>query len=582
MDENSNIPLLRLWLERFHRSEDYVSKNLESARENYRMYKAYKSGREVAYKHSIFVPYTFAFVEDMTAYFLLSVLANPSPYSLEPRWGSVSPELCQHLEKIIAWALSDENTEFALELEEVVKNQALYNVSYLINYPSLREYKLTGADGIQVSRDKFDYLYLDAPSPFNTFPEPGPKRLSRSNWIIKRSFEVYENIRQAVRNGMYESADGIKPGDSTSEQDPVQQLLSEIGLSTVEFNENKVELLDCFRDGDVVTVANRRAVIRDTTKDPIRPYPFKFPMLDCRLAGAPGEWAGVGTAEAMKPGQKDLNLLRSQRRDNITLVLNKLFTYDMMAGEVDLSTLYSAPGNVIVQQGDAIKELPIQDVTGSSFKEEQSLLYDLQNVLSFFDYSRGATPRRRETATGIIRLQQAAQSRLEWHLRKLDAYILQPLCRRLLVYLRESLPREDFKGIVGKECEAPTTMSPTPTIEEFYGLSTEDIKRLIAVRPLTEAISSTKEVDTQQFMQAYDRLIRLPIINQEALVRQLLVKLGQRNLKDIFKKLSPGAQDATAGVVQRMKDRPPLPGLPGAPPGPGFGSPTPRPEGLNV
>lgn len=125
--------------------------------------------------------------------------------------------------------------------------------------------------------------------------------------------------------------------------------------------------------------------------------------------------------------------------------MNKLFIYDMMAGEVDLSTLISAPENVIITTNrNCLDEFPISDVTGSSYKEEESITSDMQNVSALHDYARGVAPRRKETATGIIRLQQAAQARSEWMIRKIDEYVLMPLARRILVYLRQYLAQSDY------------------------------------------------------------------------------------------------------------------------------------------
>jgi ribosomal protein L12E/L44/L45/RPP1/RPP2 len=550
MMNETQLETLKTWLERFKRSEDFVRPQRDRGKENYKLYKMYKNQSEKVYKHDMFVPYSFAFLEDLAAYFMLSVVASPSLFTIEARWQSVDVDMCKALETIINWAVLEERTEFALEIEELLKNLNLYNSAYLINYPVMMQVDSRDANSGNIITgskiDAFDYLHLDAPHPFLMYPEPGPKRLSRANWLIKQSFETYETLKAWERDGIYKNLGDIKKGDKTSETDPVEKLLSDVGMGTVEYNDNKIELLDCFFQGDVITIANRRAIIRDTTEDAIRPYSFDLPSLDCRFAGAPGEFDGMGAMEVTKSLQKELNLLRSQRRDNVALILNKLFKYDMMAGEVDLTTLFSAPGNVIVQQGDCISELPITDITASSYKEEQSLIYDLQSVLSFWDYGRGATPRRKETATGIIRLQQAAQARNEWHLRKLDAYILQPLCRRIITYLRESLPKQDAIAIVGAES--------ADAISKFYELDTNDLKRLLHIRPMTDSISSIKEIDTNMFLQAFDRLIKIQGVNVTALMKILLQKLGQKNIKEIITAVPTAAgQDATAQALAQMK-----------------------------
>ncbi|MCK4829249.1 hypothetical protein KA005_76705, partial [bacterium] len=242
----------------------------------------------------------------------------------------------------------------------------------------------------------------------------------------------------------------------------------------------------------------------------------------------------------------------SQRRDNVSLLLNKVFTLDMFAGEVDLTSLFSAPGNIIVGRNikEALGELEFKDVTASSYKEAEDLKYDMQNVSSMWDYARGGTPRRRETATGIIRLQQAAQGRSEWMLRKLDAYILTPIAKRIIISLRENLTRQDYAAIVGKENHA----------EEFYRLTSTQLKRMLAIMPMTESIQSIKEVELNQFIQAFDRIIQMPEVNRPALVKQLLLRLGQKNVREILPMMSEFGQENTVEGLDELRNRPPLEG----------------------
>jgi|Deesub1362A_J573_1020465.scaffolds.fasta_scaffold00107_73 hypothetical protein len=540
------LDLLKKWLTRFKHSEDAYRQYMDKGKENYYLYKSYMKGEEKVYKHSIFVPYTFAYMEDYIAYIMLSIFSQPSIYSIHPRLSSISKELCSELEIILNWVMKDERTEFILEIEDLLRNINLYNVAYLINFPVTKEIQRILSTGETTKSDAFDYIYLESPHTFSMFPEPGRKRLSRANWIIRRGYSTIEELLEAQEKGIYEGVERIGTGGYGTDEDPVKKLLSEIGISIdTPHEKNKIEILDCFEDGDVVTIANKQFIIRNTTRYAIKPYPFPLPVLDARTGGAPGEFFGIGLVESLKPIQKELNLLRSQRRENVSLVLNKLFIYDMTAGEVDLATLFSAPGNVIVTTNrDAIEELPIADVTSSSYKEEQSLYYDFQNVSSFWDYTRGATPRRRETATGIIRLQQASQGRPEFYLKKLDFYILTPLAKRALVYIRETIDRETYKEIVGEPNHA----------DQFFDLDTEQLKRGIGVVPITESLSQVKEIDTNIFIQAFDRLIRFPEVNRVALIKQLWLKLGNKNPEEIVQQLSPPAQEATrAGAKEALE-----------------------------
>lgn len=557
------LETLRLWLERYQTSENYCRPFFEKGQKNYLLYKSYKKTADKAYHHDIFVPYSFAYAEDCAAYFMLSVLAAPQVYSIGRRFSGPSLEVCLAAEAAVNWVISEEGTEFALELEELIKNVTIFNVAYLVNYPVINERK----EGDRVV-NFLERLQLDSPSPLDVFPEPATKRLSRAGWIIKRSREDWRLLKEWEKKGIYKNVDVVKDSGFGAEDDPVAKMLSDIGIGTAgpwtyDAKSNRVEILDCMKDGDVITIGGRKAIIRDTTGDTVRPFSFPFPILDCRFEGAPGEFFGVGKIESIKPTQEELNVLRSQRRDNISLVLNKLWVIDLMAGEVDMDTLFSAPGNAIITTNrEAIEELPVSDVTGSSYKEEESLIYDFQNITSMWDYSRGGTPRRKETATGIVRLQQAAQSRNEWQLKKLDLYILTPLAKRVLVYVRENMPRQDFADIIGRRGD-PATEN---IVAEFYDMSPQQIRKGFKFMPMTESIVSLKELDMNQFLQAFDRLIQLPDVNRISLVKQLLLKLGQKDIKEILPMLSGPAQDAT---VEAMAQAPA--GQPAAPPMPNTG-----------
>jgi sulfite reductase alpha subunit-like flavoprotein len=143
-------------------------------------------------------------------------------------------------------------------------------------------------------------------------------------------------------------------------------------------------------------------------------------------------------------------------------------------------------------------------------------------------------------------------------LRKLDAYVLQPLCRRILVYLREEMKKGDMIEIIGEQ--------RADTVREFYDLDPEDVKRMFKIMPLTESIVSIKEMNQNQFLQAFDRLIQLPDINRPALIKQLLQKLGQKDVKQILPELSAAGQEGlVAGVNQARQAPPGPPGMPGPP-----------------
>ena len=580
--DQAELETIKKWMENYKRSEAYCTDFFDAGVKNYNLYKSYQEKGAKIYKHNIFVPYSFAYCEDMIAYFMLSIMASPVTFSFEPRMKAISLELCNEIQQLVNWALTEESTEFVLELEEIIKSVNIFNVGYLLNYPIVEQKRMmvsAEADWPMVGmsepmepilRTVFNRYHLNTPHPHDIYPEPQVKRLSRANWVIKAASEDFDNLKEIEAKGSYIKGK-LDMARGYTRESPIAKMLSDIGLGSggdFAFNTktNKIEILDCMSGSDVITIAGRSAIIQDTTKEKIKPSAFDFPLLDCRTTGGLSEYFGMGVIEQIKPTQLEMNLLRSQRRDNISLILNKVFTYDISIGEIDWASLISAPGNIIIGKNikECLSELEYSDVTGSAFKESEDLKYDMQNISAMWDYARGGTPRRRETATGIIRLQQAAQSRNEWQLRKIDAYILQPLAKRLVVALREYLSREDYAAIIGVNRIGPDGQEvKTTCIDEFYGLDLDQLKRTLQVQPLTESIVSIKEVELNQLIQAFDRLMQMPEVNKGPLIKQLLLRLGQKDIKEILPQLSGLGQENTVTGLRALGGQEQLTGVEG-------------------
>jgi len=112
--------------------------------------------------------------------------------------------------------------------------------------------------------------------------------------------------------------------------------------------------------------------------------------------------------------QRELNAIRNQRRDNVTLALNKKILVRSNCG-IDLgSLLYSRPGAPIVGNdiGEmAVRELVYTDVTSSSYKEQQMNEQAFEETTGITPYNMGAQrPGMNQTATGTSVLTESANT----------------------------------------------------------------------------------------------------------------------------------------------------------------------------
>lgn len=99
-----------------------------------------------------------------------------------------------------------------------------------------------------------------------------------------------------------------------------------------------------------------------------------------------GQTYGIGVAQLMEGLQEELNEVRNQRIDNVSLLMNKVFVA-IEKYVVDPKDVKSEPGNVIRLKGSEIDdvrkvftELPISDVPLSAFRETAELERQIQET----------------------------------------------------------------------------------------------------------------------------------------------------------------------------------------------------------
>jgi hypothetical protein len=164
----------------------------------------------------------------------------------------------------------------------------------------------------------------------------------------------------------------------------------------------------------VITVAEEKVVIRDEEN----PYwHCQLPFVAGRICTVENEFYGVGIPEMIESLQNELNDVRNARMDNVTLAMNKMFvatrSSDILKQFPD-GVVPTEPGLIILSnEPEGIQQLPMTDVTQSSYADAKEIISNLETALGIYDYSKGAPGKSRETATGILSLQEAANVRFK-------------------------------------------------------------------------------------------------------------------------------------------------------------------------
>jgi hypothetical protein len=477
----------------FHASEDYTYRYFERAKDHYKHYRLYRSKEKFPYANSVFTPDTFTFVEDIASKIVQTLIARSPIYSVIPRYGGTE-KIAQQVERALQYCIENEDFEFFLEFCDLIKNGGIFGTSFMGVYPDF-EFDLTG----QLSYIGPRYEFTDF---WDIFPDPNARRLNkRARYIIKRSIIHTEELEDLGAKGIYEKSQvnkvkKLRAGNLEQER---RDILQEIGVeSFIPEEQDLHERFEYFSGGHCITIVDRQVVVKDTTKNKINPYPYHIPLVDYRYTQVPGEFYGIGIPEIVKDLQADKNVIRSQRRENVDLILNKILKV-RRGGDVDIDTLKFFPGAIWeLDQPDDITEHDMRDVTQSAYQEEEKIDLDMENATGSYRYSRGQNPQREETATAVVRLQKAAMSRFDIIIKQAEFSAMRKIARMVVLQMRTFMPQEMYERIIGEPDAG------------FYSIPIKDITHFYDFMPLGSSITNIKEVRAQQIMQAQQMLMGVP------------------------------------------------------------------------
>lgn len=139
----------------------------------------------------------------------------------------------------------------------------------------------------------------------------------------------------------------------------------------------------------------------------------KKPYVMASFDPLPNEPYGMSAVQVIEHLQHELNTLRNQRIDNVSMVLNRMWMV-LDGADIDESQLVSKPHGVIrVPSFDVIKEVAMTDVTGSAYNEEGIVKQDMENSLGTAPVVRGVPSGRAQTATEIMNQTASAGIRFD-------------------------------------------------------------------------------------------------------------------------------------------------------------------------
>lgn len=505
--KDEDIKKLQWLLSRLTRAEDYCRPYFDRAKRHYQLY---RFGSAVKDEDWPYVNRTrtrdiLAFIEDSTAIMVQNLLGQYPFYGVEARrtsqmmmqYTGLDPaKIGEQMESCLNYQAGHEETEFFDEIVDFFKEGGIFGNSYIAVYPKFD------------SNNKYAGPLLKTIGFWDVLPIPGARRMSKARGVFVREFMSIEEVQDlAEKSGNKEIVPFIKSlTDKSAESEWHKDMLAELGISNYDTESDDIETIHYFSGGHIITFVGRAYIVRDSRnpetnqlgqQQVVKPFPYDQPVVQYKYMPIPLEFFGMGIPEVLETLQEDRNLIRSARRDNIDLIINKVIKARAGA-DINYDLIKYYPGAIwpLENLGD-IEHFEQGDVTQSSYAEEEKLRFDMENALSFFGYARGMTPTHEERPTTVIKLQQAAMNRLDLAVKLAEFGTLQNIATRIILLTRRYMPQADYEAIIGDKDAG------------FYKLSEDDIRKFYLFKPLGSSVTHIKEIRQQQIQVASQMLTQV-------------------------------------------------------------------------
>lgn len=284
--------------------------------------------------------------------------------------------------------------------------------------------------------DIFDFMW-----------DPYGSDIKSCEWVVHRLWMSTAKVLDRLRSGTWDTnsalsllADGREEdhvramGNGQKYNDVWQARMEASGFTSAQYGAagtrgEQIHEVWEFHDGEsVLTVLDRQVLVVNGENPCVGEKPF----MAYRPTPLQKQFVGIGDMEPLEHLQRELDTLRSQRRDAATMALAIGWAYDPSA--VDEEDLVFRPNAAIPvtnsNPSEALMPLPRPDVPGSGYKEEEVIRNDFDAVIGITDALNPNSPSG--TATEAFLVQASLSRRIELASRRFEIEIVRPSARCFL------------------------------------------------------------------------------------------------------------------------------------------------------
>lgn len=546
------------------------------ALENYRLYTGYRDPlpKELRGRSNLHIPKTYELIRTIRARYLLAIFSTSPVVEFIPNpllYFQESISAAEYLQMLLS---AEDSAKYATYLiDQQLRNSAAFRKLYdfitaTLVFPAgvmavgwkyeQKKMKQHGREfsqefGVEIESivenhmttyDDNELAYVDY---YDFWPDPRGTDIDNCRFVFSREWVTETELKaklevldRAGSGTVYqpESWDALTNAGSHL-QGGATERLTEVGYagetSQGYWSEPRkgyqIELLHYWENDRHAIIANRFECLFDGTN----PYWHgKKPFLVASYDPRPGEFYGFSAVELIEHLQHELNTTRNQRIDNVSFVLNRMWKVRRGA-DIDENELVSRPhGIVYVDSPDDVVEMAMNEITGSSYREEEIIKNDMQDVLGAPEVVRGVEASRRQTATEITQKTSSADVKFQ---------VAAMLYEEVLNRMAELMDMNNQQFI--------TNPRIFKAEEEWKVVTPDEIRGHHLYRPKSsnQDMSANREIRRQQLLELQKLLQGHPNVEQMELLKLVLEAYGLR------------------GTERILIEQPQVPTLPGGIPG---------------
>ena len=398
--------------------------------------------------------------------------------------------------------------------------------------------------------DVFDFMW-----------DPFGSDIRTCKWVVHRMWLGLGDVMARLQSRTWNTASAQQldeetvrsMGNSQKYDEVWQQRMEASGLSMFQTSIRGEQIHEVWEwhDGHrVVTVLDRQVLVQDAES----PCVGQIPFMVYRPTRVPKQMVGIGEVEPMEHLQRELDTLRSQRRDAATLALAAGYAYDRNA--VDEEDLVFGPAAAIpvrnARPQDAIMPLPVRDVPGSSWQEEAALKSDIERVTGVNDALAGGDGGSIGTATEAQLVQASLSKRVELKARRFEVEVVRPAARSFLTLNQRMILTDRQMQMQIPPDEDPVTRGTTKRYL-WFDVGPAELMGEFTVMPEGGALAAENTAQKRQDAQMlWAQFREHPDVNQRELLMRVLELQGIKRPETMLNQAEPPVPVEVLEVFARM------------------------------